>query len=114
MRYLTGRTSSGSYDYDPSIGYYNLAAAHHEEWSLCGHSVDANNGSDDGGGFNMGREDIRDNWVYSGYHPYGKSQYWDNKQHFLQCDGGTAWSSGVVMFVQIPSCGDYPPGSSCK
>lgn len=114
MRYLTGRTSSGSYDYDPYDGYYTLASPHHEECSLCGHSVDDNSGSDYGGGFNMGREDIRKNWVNTGYHPYGHTEYWDNKHRFEQCDDGTAWSSGEVMFVEIPSCGDYSPGCCCK
>ena len=82
---------------DPIIGWTTTADAHHEDFSLCGHSVDQNGSN--GSGFDQGRRQLRILFENAGHTWY--SQYWGNTQSFKQCDGGYASSDGYTVFMHL-------------
>jgi hypothetical protein len=91
--------------HDPEVGLYTVAAAHHEDFVLlrklppwC-HAVDGNE-SEPPGGFNMGRNELLENWVLaSDTHYHTDTEYWGNIQRFQKCDGEYAWSDGWVFHI---------------
>ncbi len=110
MRYNEGP------DYDPVRGWYTVASPHFEDliwdwpWDppiVC-HAVKENDPvTGTGGGFNMGRDEITTNWSWMAgdTHYLTWWEYWGNIQRFQQCDGGYAWSNGIVDYISMPSGG---------
>jgi hypothetical protein len=81
-----------------------VADAHHEDIGLCPlpkHVVDHNTDNAGVSGFDMGRNDIRDNWVDDGGHVHVAHDWWNNSHPMKQCDDGYSWSDGYTDFIQI-------------
>ena len=51
-------------------------------------------------GFDMGRNDIVDNWSDGG-HDILFDDVWNNSQPMKQCDEKDSWSDGVVTFLDV-------------
>lgn len=124
MRYHQGRQATGGDfpDFDPSLGYYVVADAHHEDYvppppigsGNCGitggHAVDGNL-SEPPGGFDMARIYVEEKFDQAGFSAVENWNYgsWQNRLPRLQCDGEYAWSNyGDVVFIRIPE--DIGPG----
>ena len=111
MRYRTGSHPDGSWDFDPSWGFFAAAAAHHEDEYFCGHVVDHNLDPFDSdkpygvSGFDMGRNDILENWVMNGPHSLLSTEDWGNTQPMRQADGEYSWSDGWVYYITMPTGG---------
>lgn len=79
---------------DATLGWTTIGDAHHEDFTYCGHAVDANGPS--GSGFDQGRRQLRVLLENGGHGWY--SEFWGNTQNFQQCDGDYASSDGYTVF----------------
>jgi len=105
MRY---RQSSGAI---AGYGVVSVADAHHEDVNTsspgclpAGHVVDHNDDNGGVSGFDMGKQDIIDNWGIggSGHTPLSYF-YFNNILGMRQCDGRYSWSSdGEAVIVPVP------------
>jgi hypothetical protein len=85
---------SPTLDLDPWT--YSAAAAHHEDFTYCGHAVDKTvNGWS---GFDAGRRAVYE--ALRGHHAYSYVNYGNSRQ-FKQCDGDYAGSNGIVGWWRI-------------
>jgi hypothetical protein len=83
---------------DTTPWWYSAGAAHHEDFTYCGHAVDKTvNGWS---GFDEGRHAIY--LALLGEHEYDYVNYGNTRQ-FRQCDGDYAGSDGLVGWWRIPS-----------
>ncbi len=76
---------------------YSAGAAHHEDFTYCGHAVDATQGG--WSGFDMGRRAVYEAMI--GSHEYDYVNYGNTRQ-FRQCDGDDAGSNGLVGWWRLP------------
>jgi hypothetical protein len=89
-----------------------VATPHHEEWTSCGHAVNAgavDRGAEwrrrSGSGFDMGRRRVMNRFASdpggsSGRHPR-RYEYWGNSDSRIQCAGWPAGSNGNVGYIGI-------------
>lgn len=138
MRHYNHKAMGGGQRSDPTFGSISSAAAHHEDTISplphpvghpecyaaippppIAHAVDDNDEEFSfpwatvKGGYNLGREDIRKNWVEDSDHVLENTFYWDTSQMFEQCDGGMAWSDGKVYYIRtFDATADYD-GDGC-
>jgi hypothetical protein len=79
---------------DATLRWTTIGDALHEDFTYCGHAVDANGPS--GSGFDQGRRQLRILMENGGHGWY--SEFWGNTQNFQQCDGDYASSDGYTVF----------------
>jgi hypothetical protein len=90
--------------WDSTLGYTEIADAHHENIVWCGyifkHAVDSGTGSDSG--FNKGRANVTNEVFANTAHMTGSYQiYFGNTQPMRQCDGKYAASDGYARMMTI-------------
>ncbi|MEX2227225.1 MAG: hypothetical protein WEB52_12340 [Dehalococcoidia bacterium] len=105
MRYRQGSNSIAGY------GIISVADAHHEDLGQCiimgievpAHVVDHNSDNAGESGFDMGKEDIIQNWGVGGTgHTPRDYIYLRNIMLMKQCDQAYSWGDGYAVIVPIP------------
>jgi len=105
-RYHRGLNSSGGVDIDPIWGDYAIAAAHFEDWIVgdgCGVPGDHAVPGGDPSGFDLGRDNVVDNWCNepNPSHSFAGLWDWGNTLERVQCNGARARSDGLVAFIRV-------------
>jgi hypothetical protein len=83
--------------YDDFLHWTTVGDAHHEDFTWCGHAVDANGPS--GSGFDQGRNTLRQYFVNAGHTWY--PAWWGNSNNMRQCDGDYASSDGYTYYIHL-------------
>lgn len=88
-------------DYDGGFGWTHHATPHYEDVESCppfgGHAVRETTSG--WSGYDMGRARLYD-FMSAGHYTW--TEVWGNTAWMFQCDGGAAYSNGVVRYFWIP------------